>query len=268
MGENQNSGARANSHEARITYIGHATVLIEMDGMRILTDPILRNRVTFLRRRKCGKLDPELYQDIDAVLLSHLHHDHLDPPSLKRVGADVLLFAPHGSGDFLRGKGMTNVREMRVGDAAQLGPLALRATYADHSPQRHPFGAKADCLGFVIKGEYSVYFPGDTDLFPEMDNLAADLDVALMPVWGWGPTLGAGHLDPKRAAEALCMLRPRLAIPIHWGALYPTGLGLLKSDYLTLPPQRFAEHAVDMAPDVIVQIIEPGKSVSVRQALS
>ena len=64
------------------------------------------------------------------------------------------------------------------------------------------------------------------------------------------------------------MLRPRLAIPIHWGALYPTGLGLLKSDYLTLPPQRFAEHAVDMAPDVIVQIIEPGKSVSVRQALS
>ena len=262
------SAATAGSHAARITYVGHATVLIEMGGMRILTDPILRNRVTFLRRRKYGKLDPALYQDIDAILLSHLHHDHLDPPSLKRVGANVRLFAPAGSGDFLRRKGMMNVQETGVGDSAEIGPLRIRATYADHSPQRHPFGLRADCLGYVIEGEYSIYFPGDTDLFPEMENLANDLDVALMPVWGWGPTLGSGHLDPKRAAEALRMLRPRLAIPIHWGALHPAGLGLLRSDYLTLPPQRFAAHAAEFAPDVAVRIVEPGRSLSLREALA
>jgi L-ascorbate metabolism protein UlaG (beta-lactamase superfamily) len=139
--------------EARISYIGHATVLIEIGGMRILTDPILRDRIAFLRRRKYGTLDRALYQNIDAILLSHLHHDHLDPPSLKRVGADAHLLAPHGSAGFLRGKGMRNVQEMRIGDSVQVGALQIRATYADHSPQRHPFGAKADCLGYVIEGD-------------------------------------------------------------------------------------------------------------------
>jgi L-ascorbate metabolism protein UlaG (beta-lactamase superfamily) len=268
MGEIHISAGRTSPQEARITYIGHATVLIEIDGLRILTDPILRNRVAFLRRRKYGKLTPDLYDNIDVILLSHLHHDHLDPPSLRRVGVNVPLIAPHGSGEFLRGKGIQNVYEMRAGDTASVGPLQIRATYADHSPQRHPFGTKADCLGFVIESEYSIYFPGDTDLFPEMNELAEDLDVALLPVWGWGPTLGTGHLDPKRAAEALCMLRPRLSIPIHWGAFYPTGIGLLRNDFLTFPPQRFAEHAAEVAPDVMVQIVEPGKSLSLSQILS
>ncbi len=267
MGELQDSDDRAGPPGARITYIGHATVLIEIGGMRILTDPILRNRITFLRRRKYGKLTPDLYSDVDAILLSHLHHDHLDPPSLRRVGTGVNLLAPSGSGAFLRGKGMQRVHEMHQGDVAEVGPLRIRATYADHSPKRHPFGLEADCLGFVIEGEYSVYFPGDTDLFPEMDGLAEDLDVALMPVWGWGPTLGTGHLDPQRAAEALRMLRPRLAIPIHWGAFYPTGLGLLNTDYLSVPPVRFAEHAADLAPDVAVRILEPGKSLSLDAVL-
>lgn len=267
MGEGQNSERRAGVDEARITYVGHATVLIEMGGMRILTDPILRNRITFLRRRKYGRLKPELYRNIDAILLSHLHHDHLDPPSLRQVGNGVPVFAPHGSAGFLRGKGMQDVREMQRDDTVEFGPLRIRATYADHSPRRHPFGVSADCLGFVVEGERSVYFPGDTDLFPEMETLAEGLDVALMPVWGWGPTLGTGHLDPRRAAEALRLLRPRLAVPIHWGAFYPTGLGLLNADFLTLPPLRFAEHAAELAPDVTVRIVEPGKSISLDVTL-
>lgn len=252
---------------ARITYVGHATVLIELDGVRILTDPILRNRIAFLRRRNAGRMKAEHYRDIDAVLLSHLHHDHLDPPSLRLVGTGVDVFVPAGAGDFLRKKGMRRVHELDVGDVAEVVGLRVRATYADHSPKRHPFGIEADCLGFVVEGEYSVYFPGDTDLFPAMAELAEDLDVALMPVWGWGPTLGSGHLDPTRAAEALRLLRPRVAVPIHWGALYPTGLGLLNTDFLTVPPIRFAEHAAEVAPDVTVRIVEPGRSLSLDSLL-
>lgn len=252
---------------ARITYVGHATVLIELDGVRILTDPILRNRIAFLRRRKAGRPQAAHYRDIDAILLSHLHHDHLDPPSLRRVGPGVDLFVPAGAGDFMRKNGMQRVHELGVGDSAEVGALRVHATYADHSPQRHPFGIAADCLGYVVEGSYRIYFPGDTDLFPEMVELAEDLDVALMPVWGWGPTLGSGHLDPRRAAEALRLLRPRVAVPIHWGAFYPAGLGLLNTDFLTVPPMRFAEHAAEVAPDVIVCIVQPGESLSLDPLL-
>jgi L-ascorbate metabolism protein UlaG (beta-lactamase superfamily) len=97
--------------------------------------------------------------------------------------------------------------------------------------------------------------------------LAGDLDVALMPVWGWGPTLGTGHLDPRRAAEALRLLRPRLAIPIHWGVFYPAGLGLLNMDFLTTPPIRFAELAAEIAPEVTVRIVEPGHSLDLDDLL-
>lgn len=268
MDVGQDGASRKNDERTRITYLGHATVLIELDGLRILTDPILRNRITFLRRRKLAKPKPDLYRSVDVILLSHLHYDHLDPPSLRRVGSHVPLLAPHGSGDFLRSKGMTRVEEMRREDVVEVGPVRIRATYADHRARRHPFGPRAECLGYLIEGDSSVYFPGDTDLFPEMDQLADDLDVALMPVWGWGPTLGDGHLDPRRAAEALRMLQPRLAVPIHWGAFYPAGLGFLRSDFLTLPPVRFAEHAAELAPEVMVRIVQPGETLRLRPLLT
>ena len=68
----------------------------------------------------------------------------------------------------------------------------------------------------------AVYFPGDTDLFPEMGSLAP-VDAALLPIWGWGPTLGPGHLDPDGAVRATQLIEPRLVIPIHWGTYAPAG---------------------------------------------
>ncbi len=74
-------------------------------------------------------------------------------------------------------------------------------------------------------------------------------------------------MDPRGAAEALRLLKPRLTIPIHWGAFYPAGLGMFKTDYLHAPPMRFAEHAAEMAPDVKVRIVQPGQSLSLRDVL-
>ena len=259
---------RRAEHKAALTYIGHATLLIELEGMRLLTDPILRDRVAFLRRHQPQQVAPHTFQDIDGVLISHLHHDHLDPPSLRMLGEDMPLFVPKGAGDLLRRKGFRRITEMSAGADAPLGPLRISATYAAHSPARQPFGPKADCLGYIISGRYSLYFPGDTDLFPGMDGLYEDLDVALMPVWGWGPTLGAGHMSPARAAEALSMLRPRLAIPIHWGVLRPAAMHYFTTDFLTAPPLAFAQHAAHTAPAVDVHVVEPGASFSLDQALN
>jgi L-ascorbate metabolism protein UlaG (beta-lactamase superfamily) len=125
----------------------------------------------------------------------------------------------------------------------------------------------ASCLGFIIEGAYSIYFPGDTDIFPGMAHLAEQLDVALLPIWGWGPTLGPGHMNPAVAATALTLLNPRLAIPIHWGTLYPSGLGRLNPRrFLTDPPHHFARLAARVAPTVEVRIVPPGGSVSVDAA--
>ncbi len=259
---------RLAEHKAALTYIGHATLLIELEGMRLLTDPILRDRVAFLRRHQPQQVAAHLFQNIDGVLISHLHHDHLDPPSLRMLGDDVPLFVPKGAGDLLRRKGFRRITEMSAGVDARLGPLRISATYAAHSPARQPFGPKADCLGYIISGRYSLYFPGDTDLFPGMDGLHADLDVALMPVWGWGPTLGAGHMSPARAAEALALLRPRLAIPIHWGVLRPTAMHYFTTDFLTAPPLAFAQHAARTAPGVNVHVVAPGAALSLDQALN
>jgi L-ascorbate metabolism protein UlaG (beta-lactamase superfamily) len=156
-----------------------------------------------------------------------------------------------------------------VDDTTRIGEVTLRATYAKHSNSRHPFGLRTQCLGFIISGSYQVYFPGDTDLFLKMADLSENLDVALLPVWGWGPTLGPGHMDPLQAAKTLSLLQPRLAIPIHWGSLYLWGLGRLNPRrFLTEPPYAFVRHAANLAPQVKTQIVEPGGTISMAEALS
>ncbi|MCB0123992.1 MAG: MBL fold metallo-hydrolase [Caldilineaceae bacterium] len=246
---------------SNITYIGHATLLIETNGVRLLTDPILSHRISgFLRRHHLIPRAGEV-GEIDAVLLSHMHHDHLHIPSLELVGRQTRIIAPAGTAAFLRRKGFRHVTELVVGQRTWVGAVSIEATYAVHAGRRPPFGPTADCIGFLIDGAYRVYFAGDTDLFPDMEQVGSELDLALLPVWGWGPTLGTGHMDPARAAEALTLLQPRMAIPIHWGTLHPLGMGWWQPNFLTSPPERFREHARTLAPDVDVHIVAPGQGV-------
>ena len=243
-----------------ITYVGHATCLIEMNGVRVLTDPILRNRVGHIRRQTSA-VDPAHAHDLDAVLISHMHLDHLDRPSLRRIHRETRLIVPAGSGPILAREGFRNVEEVAPGYTTNIGDVSVTATFATHDGTRFPFGPEGETMGFVLHGERSVYFAGDTDLFPEMSDIHEALDVALLPVWGWGPTLGDGHLNPRRAAESLTMLRPRFAVPIHWGTFAPLGLGWMRPRFLTLPPRDFAGHASDLAPDVRVRVVNPGDLV-------
>src|SRR5262249_42087815 len=124
--------------------------------------------------------------------------------------------------------------------------VRLRVTHAEHAPGRGWGSSGPRPVGYVVEGSRTVYFAGDTDLFDGMDGLADGLDVALLPVGGWGPRLPAGHLDPDGAARALLLLRPRIAVPIHWGTLRPF--------YRTRPypgprpGEAFAERARELAP--------------------
>jgi L-ascorbate metabolism protein UlaG (beta-lactamase superfamily) len=240
-----------------ITYVGHATCLVEMQGIRVLTDPILRNRIGHIRRQSAPVHD-DGHERIDAVAISHLHHDHLDLPSLRRIPRATRMIVPAGGAVILEREGFHDIEEVRAGDRTSVGAMSVSVTHADHGGTRFPFGPDADAVGYVFHASRSVYFAGDTDIFPEMTDIHGDLDVALLPVWGWGPTLGQGHLTPRRAAESLAMLRPRAAIPIHWGTFAPLGLGWLRPRFLTRPPYDFADHASETAPGVKVHVVHPG----------
>lgn len=249
----------------KIEYVGHATIVVDLDGVRLLTDPLLRNRVAHLRR--AAPLNVTSRRGVDAVLISHAHYDHLDLPSLERLGKKLPIVVPRGLGGLLRKRRFEAVTEVEVGDTIRIGALEVRAVPAEHEGSRGPFGATADALGYLVVGSKTVYFAGDTDLFDGMAELGR-VDVALVPIWGWGPGLGPGHLDPQRAAEAVRLLRPGHVVPIHWGTYSPIHLGLHGApDFLERPPTEFLAAMKDTAPDVTVSVLRPGETLALDEAL-
>ena len=230
---------------------------MELDGTTLLTDPLLRRRVTHLRRAD----DPrtEGLKNVDAVLISHAHHDHLHLRSLRLLDRSTPIVVPKGVGRLVKLGRFRSIEEIDEGETVEIGSLKIRATHAEHSGTRQPGWLKATALGYAIEGSQKIYFAGDTDLFEGMAGLVPDLDVALLPIWGWGPSLGRGlHLDPRKAAEALALLEPRIAIPIHWGTYRPLHLGA-KAKFLTSPGEDFVREAAALAPDVDVRVLQPGE---------
>ena len=249
----------ADSVGAAVTWLGHATVLIELDGVRLLTDPVVRDRIGPLVR-VARPIDEAGVRGLDGVLLSHLHADHTDLPSLRRIASDTCVLAPHPAGAWLRRKGLPTVRDMRAGETVNIGPVPLTATPATHDRRRRPFGPAADPIGYLVRGSRSVYFAGDTDLDQAMAELRGSVDVALVPIWGWGPTLGAGHLDPSRAATAVALIAPEVAVPIHWGT-FALRWAVPRRPDLQRPAAEFAALTKRYAPSVEVRVLAPGESV-------
>jgi L-ascorbate metabolism protein UlaG (beta-lactamase superfamily) len=252
---------------ATVTWLGHATALVELDGVRLLTDPALRKRMgPLVRTVPCP--EPATFADIDVVLLSHLHADHADLPSLRMVGQSTRVIAPVDAGSWLAAQGFSNVEEMAAGARTGIRTLTIEATRATHDSRRKPLGPRADPIGFVVRGSRSIYFAGDTDLFPEMAALAGGLDAALLPVWGWGASLGPGHLDPARAAAAAELVAAKAAIPIHWGT-YALAAPFRMTQGRR-PPRRWAPDLfaslVERQAATQALVLEPGSQIELGRA--
>jgi L-ascorbate metabolism protein UlaG (beta-lactamase superfamily) len=249
----------------RLTWLGHSTVLLELSGMRLLTDPVLRSRVAHLVRI-AQPVDRASLAPLDAVLISHFHRDHFDLPSLRSLSRDAHLVVPAGAGALAAAHDFRMVTELTPGDELRIGSVTVTAVPAFHEGRRGPRGPSASAIGYLVSGRSGVYFAGDTDLFDGMAQLDSLLDVALLPVWGWGPGLRQGHLDPETAARSLALLRPRIAIPVHWGTLFPLGMSRLRPKSLKEPPLVFEENAARLAPDVDVRVLAPGEATIIDRA--
>ena len=232
---------------AELTWLGHSTVVLDLDGTRVVTDPVLSRRVAHLWRKQPA---PPV-ESADVVAVSHLHWDHFDRRSLTRIARGSVLLLPAGSEGRVAGVGAERVVGVRPGDVVELDGLDAYVTPAEHSP-----GA----VGYVLRGSRRVYFAGDTDVFDGMRELSDGLDVALLPIAGWGRTAPAGHLDVRGAVRALELLHPRIVVPIHWGTYAPFGLKRLSARHDVA--EEFAAEAERRVPNVGVRVLPLGGSLS------
>ena len=173
---------------------------------------------------------------------------------------EVPVIAPPGSAGIVRRRTRHEVIEAAPGTRVRVGAVDILAIPAEHDGRRVPVGPRSSAIGYVLDGGPRVAFFGDTDVFDGMGELAADLDLALLPVWGWGPRVGPGHMDPERAARAAALLAPRIAVPIHWGTL--AGPRVWWRADPAMPARRFAELAAERAPAVRVQVMAPGERLA------
>ncbi|MFC9910104.1 MBL fold metallo-hydrolase [Streptomyces sp. NPDC127197] len=252
-----------------VTWWGHATCTVADSGVRVLTDPLFARRLAHLRRRR-GALPPADAWRTDVALVSHLHADHLHVPSLARLAPGTRLVVPRGaprSVPGLRRLAHLQLTEVAPGDETRVGGLVIRAVPAQHDGRRLPMGPhRSPALGYVIEGEARTYFAGDTGLFDTMAKEVGPVDVALLPVGGWGPYLGDGHLDAGRAAEALARLAPHSAVPVHYGTYWPIGMDAVRPHEFHAPGDDFVRLAAQRAPQVAVHALRHGESVRLEVA--
>lgn len=204
------------------TYIGHSSVLLEMSSCRIISDPVFPDRLAsvFTRRVSPMVFDPATVDGLDAVLISHGHHDHMDIRSLKTLGRQRTIILPKGVSTPLRIRGFRGLKVAEPWDEINVGSGTVTAVPSHHFGGRPPWYFGARYQGYVISGEKCIYFAGDTGFDEEIfTNIHSkfDLDLALLPIGAYHPpSFRKHHMSPEDAIEAFRILGAKTMMPIHF----------------------------------------------------
>jgi L-ascorbate metabolism protein UlaG (beta-lactamase superfamily) len=244
-----------------VRWLGHSTVVLDLDTVRLLTDPLLRPHAGLLRRAASAPA-PGAWKSPDAVLLSHLHHDHAELGSLRMV-REAPVFTTERNAEWLRRRGVS-AEGIDEGWRSLGGGVQVRLVRAVHGHRPMPHRPN-DAVGHLVRGPSGiVWVAGDTALYDEMAQLPAlaggPVDLAVVPVWGWGPRLSGGHMDPEQAAQAVALVGARVALPVHWGTLHAAMMPHRGRAWMTTPGARFAEALSRVSPATAPLVLAPGSS--------
>jgi L-ascorbate metabolism protein UlaG (beta-lactamase superfamily) len=243
-----------------VTWWGHASATVEAGSVRIAVDPVLTDRLFHLVRYAMTPAAEAA--DADLVVLSHLHQDHCHLPSLARFRADVPILVPRGGEGLLAGLGRERLVPVAPGDVLERAGVRIEVLPATHDGRRHQLSRlRPPALGFRIESPAgSWWFPGDTELRDDMVSIAP-VDLALVPIGGWGPTLADGHMHPEHAAEAVGRVGAGWAVPVHWGTFWPVGLRrIARANHHRLfvsPGQRFLDALAGTGTEAL--LLNPGE---------
>jgi L-ascorbate metabolism protein UlaG (beta-lactamase superfamily) len=219
-----NDGTALRAGTNTLTWVGHASMVLQIDGKTIVCDPVWSKQLIGGFRRLTGTgLPLSAVPTPDAVLISHNHYDHLDLPTLWRLGLDTPLWVPLGLASFFRLRGFRQVQECGWWDSSRLGDVEITCVPAQHWSRRFAWDTNRSWwCGWVIEGSQRVYFAGDTAFFSGFQlirNRFGALDVALLPIGAYDPPalLRAVHMSPEEAGAAWAILETKAMVPMHYG---------------------------------------------------
>jgi L-ascorbate metabolism protein UlaG (beta-lactamase superfamily) len=258
----------------KVTYIGHATLLIEMGAVRLLTDPNFDRKLGgFLPRVTPPGIAIDKLPRLDALLLTHAHADHLSFASLDQLPRDVPLFAPPVIARWLRRRGYHHAEDLAPGSATTVGHVAIHAAVATHRGNRYGFDRWRSAANMYLLdgGTESCFFAGDTALMPDTHHLvegrlgatSRQLDVALLPIgyapWWKRTGFRRGHLTHDDALTLFERLNGRVFVPYHWGTFHH--VTARAHDAINRLVERLEAHHLRAA----VRILEPGESLELAR---
>jgi N-acyl-phosphatidylethanolamine-hydrolysing phospholipase D len=244
---NESDWLKENRTSFSITWIGHSSMLIQIDGLNILTDPILSDRASPVgfagpRRLVDPGLSFEELPDIDIVLISHDHYDHLDKETIEKLGNKPLYLIPLALADFFDDLGITNYQELDWWDEIRFNQVLFACVPAQHFSGRTLFDRnKTLWSGWVISGRQAkIYYAGDTGYFPgfkEIGQRYGPFDVAFLPIGAYKPRwfMKPVHINPVEAVDAYLDVKARYFFPIHWGTF------VLADEPMNEPPKMLLE---------------------------
>ena len=206
-----------------LTFVGHATVMMTTPGARVMTDPMLENSLWGLRRARAGAVDAHNLADVDLILISHAHRDHLSRATLRHLSPKATLVIPPRCGSLVDDLGFARVVELAVGQTFGFGDVQVTAVPVQHSGARGVLDPRRrGASGYVVRaGGRAVYFAGDTGYFPGFADIGRqfDPDLAFLPIAGYQPApLRREHMSPLDAIYAFQDLGSRLMVPICHGS--------------------------------------------------